>query len=56
MTAPNRAIAVAWSPIPGIERAGGASGPERTLSMSPVRAHHAVASKPVLFASGPLSP
>ena len=56
MTAPNKAIAVAWSPIPGIDRAGGASGPERTLSMSPVRAHHAVASKPVLFASGPIWP
>src|SRR5438067_40347 len=44
------------APMPGSERAGGTSSPARTRSISPVRAHHAVASKPGLFASGPVSP
>ena len=42
--------------MPGSERAGVASSPARTRCMRPVRAHHAVASKPGLLASGPVSP
>ncbi len=56
MIAANRLTPVGWSPMPGKERGGGASGEARTRSMSPVRAHSAVASNPPLAASSPCSP
>ena len=56
MIAPNSDMPVGWSPMPGSERAGGASGEGRTRSMSPVRAQSAVLSKPGRPASSPVSP
>jgi hypothetical protein len=56
MIAPKSDIPVGWSPMPGSEREGGASGDGRTRSIRPVRAQSAVLSKPGRLASGPVSP
>src|SRR2546427_9554459 len=42
--------------MPGSERAGGESGEGFSRSIKPVRAHSAVASKPLRGASSPCSP
>ena len=54
--APYTPMAEGWSPMPLNERAGIASGPARTRSIRPDRAHQAVTSKPGFSASGPVSP